>query len=146
MTIPVVLVDRNGRSVIVNEVGEIRVADGDYDLTSFREMAADDTAYNFYTPRIGKQFVLTGLLCFADKDVNNASDTIIDIFEASTESTTTIDKTILEFGMGQLSVLPFPNVRILVNEGVYINGKTSDDDVHLNIIGHFINTINDSVE
>ena len=34
--------------------------------------------------------------------------------------------------------IPFPNIRILCNKGVYINGKTDDDDVHMTIFGHYV--------
>ena len=138
---PVTLVDRSGKAALFNELGELQVAEGDFDLTKFIELAEPATAYNFYLPLIGKQFVITGILAFADKDVLDSSDTTITIYEASTPAATTADRIIVEYGMGRLSVLPYPNVRLLASEGVYINAKTDDDDIHLNLIGHFIPTI-----
>ena len=144
--IPVYLAGSDGKQVTVNASGELQVVFGDYDLTKFNELDLVDTAYNYYGPRVGKQFVMTGMLCFADKEVSDTSDTVIIIYEASEPDTLTVDRVLLQFGMGKLTTMPFPNVRILVNEGAYVNAKTSDDDIHLNIVGHYISTVQKPVE
>ena len=146
MAIPTRMVGVDNREVFVDGNGAARVAQGDYDLTSFNELDVVNTGYNFYKPITGKQFVITGILCFADRDISDASDTVITIYEATNAETATSSKILLQFGMGRLTLLPFPTVRILVNPKVWINAKTDDDDIHLNIIGHYINTVQDPVE
>lgn len=140
--------DDKGRiiSAKVNASGELVVSDGPYDLVEFRELAVDNAPYNFYGPIVGKQFVVTGLLSFADKQVNTSTNATVTIYEASAPDTATEDKVILKYEMGQNQQLPFPNVRILVNPGVWLNAKTDDDDIHMNIIGHYIATVQDPVQ
>ena len=97
--------------------------------------------YNFYPPKAGHQFVIKGAIAFADKDVSDASDTVIIIYEAGDAATTTVDKTLLQFGMGKLTTLPMLPLDILVNEGKFVNAKTGDDDIHLNILGYYIKAL-----
>lgn len=109
-----------------------------YDETVFNDMDVADQAYNFYSPRSRKQFVITGALVFADKDINDATDTIIVIYEAESTTSTTVDKVLLQFGMGKLTVLPILPLHLLVNAGKFINAKTGDDDIHMTIFGYYI--------
>ena len=129
----------NGKEVAVNDAGEVLVSSGPYDLSVFNDMDTADQAYNYYGPRGKLQFVITGLLAFADKDVNDASDTTVVIYEATAPDTATASKVLIQAELGQLTNLPFPNVRILCNVGIWLNAKTNDDDVHLTIFGHYVN-------
>ena len=140
MPLPVQLVTGEGKSLASNESAEL-LAGLPYDLTSFKEMSATGTAYNFYPPKGSLQFCITGLLVFANKDVSDASDTIIEIYETGAADSTTVDRPLLKFGMGKLTVLPYNGFRIMVNEGVYINAKTDDATIFLNILGVFIKTV-----
>ena len=117
---------------------ELVVAPLSYDETSFNTLDTVDTAYNFFEPLPNKQFVITGILVFADKDVLDSSDTIIIIYEASDKTTTTVDKTLLQFGMGKLTSLPIVPLHLLVTPGKWISAKTGDDDIHMTIMGYFI--------
>lgn len=139
--IKVQLADGNGRPARFNPQGQLETALGDYDLSKFVSMSATATAFNYYTPIPGRQFLITGLLCFATKDVQDNSDTNIVIYEGTTPSTTTEARIILQFGMGQLTVLSMPNLRLLVSQSVFLNAKTDDATVDLNILGHFIPTV-----
>lgn len=127
--------------VKVNPNGQLVVGPLAFDETSFQEMNVIDTAFNFYGPVAGKQFVITNVIAFASKDVTNNTDTVIDIYEASADDTATADKTLLEFGMGQLANASFGPLNIIVNKGKWINGKTSDNTIWLNILGYYIDEL-----
>ncbi len=118
--------------------GEFVVAPLAYDETEFKELAEDDTAYNFYGPKARQQFVLTGLLAYADKQVSGVTNATVIVYEATSEDTTTVDKVLLQFELGQNQSLPLPGLHILVNSGVWINAKTDDDDVHMTLFGYYI--------
>lgn len=137
------LVDgRGGRNYAkVSKTGELAISPVEYSETSFNEMSVEDQAYNFYIPRPEKQFVISGVMVFADKDVNDASDTVVIIYEAATSDTMTVNKTLLQFGMGKLTVFTATQLNILVNSGVFVNGKTDDADIHLNILGYYIDKL-----
>ena len=45
---------------------------------------------------------------------------------------------LVQVEVGQNQSIPFPNIRILCNKGVYLNAKTDDDDIHMTIFGHYV--------
>lgn len=132
------IVGNNGNTAKVSKTGELIVAPFEYSDAMFNTLDLVNTAYNFYAPKSQKQFVMTGIVAFADKDINDASDTVIDVYEASTSTSITIDKTLIEFGMAKLSVVNLSSLNIIVNKGKFLNAKTSDDDIHMTIMGYYI--------
>lgn len=138
MAVPCRLVGQNGQLVTVNEAGEIQVAQGAYDLAVFNELDTVNTAYNFYAPNGSKQFILTGFLIYGDKQVSSSTNATVVIYEADQPDTTTESRVLVQVEVGQNQSIPFPNIRILSSRGVYINAKTSDDDIHMTIFGHYV--------
>ena len=130
-----------GAFAVVTPSGELVVAPLHYDETEFNELAVDDTAYNFYGPKANQQFVLTGLLAYGDKQVASATNATVIVYEATSSDTTTVDKVLLQFEIGQNQSLPLPGLHILVNPGVWVNAKTDDDDVHMTLMGYFISKL-----
>jgi hypothetical protein len=135
---PVVLMASGSQHVKVNAAGELLVSDGPYDLAQFNELAANNTAYNYFGPRGREQFVITGFLIYGDKQVTSATNATVVIYEASAPDTTTEDRILVQVEVGQNQSIPFPNIRILCNVGVYLNAKTDDDDIHMTIFGHYV--------
>jgi len=131
----------NSVNVKVTASGELVVGPLHYSDTKFNTLDVAGTASNFYGPEPKKQFVITAILAFADKDVNDTTDTIITIYEANSPTSATADKVLLQFGMGKLTVISATPLSILVNAGVFINAKTGDDDIHLNIMGFYIDEL-----
>lgn len=128
----------NIKEVTVTSTGELAVAPLFFDEASYNELDVINTAYNFYGPRAGEQFVITNLIMSADKGVSGTTDADVIVYEASSADTTTEDKILIHLTIGQSQNLSMPVQYLLVNEGAFINAKTSDDDVHLNILGHYI--------
>ena len=136
--LPVRLMANGSQQVAINEAGEILVSDGPYDLSTFNELAEINTAYNFFGPRGREQFVITGFLMYGDKQVNSSTNATVVIYESDQPDSTTEDRVLVQVEVGQNQSIPFPNIRILCNKGVYINGKTDDDDIHMTIFGHYV--------
>ena len=135
--LPVRLMGNGSQQVKVNEAGELLVSDGPYDLAKFNELAVVNTAYNFYGPRGREQFVITGFLIYGDKQVNASTNATVVIYESSQRDSITEDRVLVQVEVGQNQSIPFPNIRILCNKGVYLNAKTDDDDIHMTIFGHY---------
>ena len=127
-----------GDTAKVTEFGQLVVGALSYDLTEFKSLSVINTAYNFYTPKANKQFVITGLLAFATKGVADTTDTIITIYESDEDNSITETKTLLSFGMGKLTVLPLTPLNILTSEAKFINAKTDDATINLTIMGYYI--------
>lgn len=125
------------RAARVTASGELAVAPLFYDEPSFQNMGTDNQIYNFYEPRHGQQLIITGVLAYATKDVNDASATTIEVFSAISASagpTTAL----LTFGIGSTQAVPIVPLNIKVAEGFWVNGRTDDDDVQITIFAHYV--------
>lgn len=128
----------SSRVATVTPDGALAVGPVSFNLIEFNEMDLINTAYNFYQPLPGKQFVITAIFAYGDKQVATATNATVEVYEASSTTSTTVDKIIMQFEIGQNEFHPFTNLNLLVSEGVFINAKTDDDDVHMNILGYYV--------
>ncbi len=131
----------SGRVAKVNDDGALAVGPASYNLIEFNELAAINTAYNFYGPLPSKQFVVMAIFAYGDKQVATATNATVEIYEASSTSSATVDKIIMQFEIGQNEFHPFTSLSLLVNAGKWINAKTDDDDVHMNILGYYVDEV-----
>lgn len=120
--------------------GQLVVAPISYDETVYKELAADNTAYNFYAAKPGQRFVITSIRAKADRDVSTTVDAAVIIYEASSSSTTTVDKVLHQEAMVRGESVTM-RTNILVTEGKYINAKTTDDDIHMTIMGYYLDAL-----
>ena len=132
------LVGKTGHEVDISSQGELAINARHRNLAEFNELAEDNTAYNFYKPQGTDKFVITHIFAFGDKQVNSASNASVVVYEATTASTTTVSKQLLTFEIGQNEFQPYQDLNLLVNANRFINAKTDDDDVHMNILGYYI--------
>ncbi len=112
------------------------------DEVSFKELAVDNTAYNLYKPRIGSVFRITGFIATGDNQIAANADSTVVIYEAVNDSTATVAKVLVQFVLTKSTTVTAIGLNIGVNEGVFINAKTDEDDVHLTLMGHFL-AVND---
>lgn len=127
-----------GNVANVTSAGELAIAPLDYDETKFVELAVDDTAYNFYAPKPNMQFIITGIRAKADRQVDNVTDATVIVYEAESVDTTTVSKTLHQEAMIRGESFTLLPLHIKVNPGKWINAKTTDDDIHMTIMGYYI--------
>lgn len=127
----------SGRGVKVSSIGQLATSPFAYDDTKFIELAEDDTAYSFYPPLPKKQFVITIIRGKADRDVSNTVDAIVVIYEAEDETDTTVFKVIHQEALirGESFTI---STNIIVTAGKFVNAKTTDDDIHMTIMGYYV--------
>lgn len=130
-----------GRAVDVTSLGSLSVSPPFFNLAEFNELGVIDTAFNFYTPVAGKQFVISSAFAYGDKQVSSSTNATVEIYEALSAGTTIVDRCLLKFEIGQNQFQSYTLLNLLVNGNRYINAKTSDDDVHMNILGHYIDKL-----
>ncbi|KKL60151.1 hypothetical protein LCGC14_2208190 [marine sediment metagenome] len=128
----------SGSSARVTSLGQLITAAHAYDETEFRELAEDATAYNFYAPQHGKNFVITGIVAVADKQVSSSVSAEVIVYEAVADDTTAVGKVLFQTAMVQDQIQLILPINIKVAVGVWINAKTSDDDIHMTIMGYYI--------
>lgn len=139
MSTPVHIKDpRSGKVARVTSLGQLVTAPYAYDEVEFRELAVDNTAYNFYKPRSGQQFVITGIRAKADRDVSNTNDAAVVIYEAGSAGATTVDKVLHQEAMIRGESVTLLPLNVLVAPGKFVNAKTSDDDVYMTIMGYYV--------
>ncbi len=137
----VVLIGGNGKAVGVTSIGQLVTAPFAYNDTVFKELAEPDTAYNFYLPRASERFVISSVLFRADKQVSSTVDATVVIYEATTDSTVTVSKVLIQFAVVQGDIINATQLNLLVAEGRYVNAKTDDDDIHMTILGSYIDKL-----
>ena len=97
-----------------------------------------DTAFNFFGPVADMQFVITGAIITAREDVHAINPADIVIYEASSAVSTVVDETLIRVFLTRNQYIVLLPLSILVTQGVWINAKTDDDDVHITITGNYI--------
>ena len=121
------IISKNNRAVEVSSNGVLAVGPLEYSTGTFQDMDLVDTAYNFHTPTPGKRLVVTGLVVATNRNVGVNGATII-LYEAESATSLTVDKTLLQLDMTKNEILPILGLNSILSEGVFLNGKTDDDD------------------
>lgn len=135
---PVKIVDPSTKQGAgVSSIGELIIAPYAYSDVVFNELAENDTAYSFYGPRAGFRFVITGITAKADKQVSTTVDATVVVYEATASDTTTVSKVLYQDVMVEGDRIALCGMNITVREGYWINAKTTDDDIHMNIMGFY---------
>ncbi len=122
----------------VTNIGQLVVAPFAYDEAKFQALNVADTAFSFFPPISNEQFVITGLRIKANRDVSNVTDASIIIYEAENDATTTVDRTLYEDALIRGEFADFVPINILVNKGKFVNAKTSEATIFINLVGYYI--------
>lgn len=139
MAVPFVIQGSNSEvGAKVTPSGELVVAPLSYDETVFNVLSTINVGVNFYGPLPQKQFVITGIVFRADKDVSNVADATVVVYEASDSDTATVDKVLYQFAVVRDDKIELTQLRVLVAPGKFINAKTDDADIHMTITGYYI--------
>lgn len=137
MGVDVTIIGTDGRSPSVTEFGELVVGSAQYSTASVQDMSATATGYSFIPPSGGKGIVITSIYAFADRNVSNTVEADVEIYTSTTGEGTTVQDSILQAGLIRQQTLTLPmNVR--VGEGVWVMGKTSDNNVKVSIYYYYI--------
>jgi len=121
----------------VSDQGEILTRQLKFDEVKFQSIDANDTAFNFFKAVANQRFVITGIILNTNKDIG-VNGAIIDIYEASSVSSTTIDKSLLELNLLKNQTTSVVPLLLGVSEGKFVNGKSDDAIVNVSIVGYFI--------
>ena len=122
-----------GNIAKVSNFEDIIVGIGD-NQTSFRILNATGTAFNFFAPLSGQEFIITSLL------ISGPEDATINIFEASSPTSSTITRLIYTITFNDSGFFPiiFPFGGFLeVEEGSFVNATTSVTTATMTMIGYF---------
>ena len=137
MGIDVTVVGTKGRSPSITPYGELVVGSAEYSIPSVQEMGVVNTGYSFIPPVSGKSIVIKDIYAFANRNVSGTIEADVEIYTSTTGEGTTVNTSILQAGLIKQQTLVIPmNTR--VDEGLWVMGKTSDDDIKVSIYYYYI--------
>lgn len=125
----------SGHLVRVTHASELIVSGIGDNESVFKSMDTANTAFNFFIPKSKENFFITSVLI-----TTPAASTNTDIYEATSVTSTTINKQLLRIGTSSRGFIPInlPFGGFLkVNEGFFVNAKTDNTTVDLTIIGYY---------
>jgi hypothetical protein len=135
MATPTVIKDNDsGRTAIVTKFNQLVVAPLDYSVPVSDSLDVIDTAFNFVAPEQDQSIVITDIIASADNAVSNVVPAEVEIYEATSATTTTIDRGIVSPRIVRGSNFTLVGLNMLVPEGKWVNAKTNDNNVLVTIM------------
>ena len=127
-----------GHLARVTHAGELVVVRGNYDTTTAKTLSLTNTAYNVALPLTNKKFIITGLIVNTGNDVSPTAGATVVLYEASSDTTTTVDKNLITLVVPDNSTVPITGLLIESTVGKYINIKTDDATVNITLLGYYL--------
>ncbi len=137
MTIKTQIEGNSGFIADVTKQGSLKIIPQEFNEIN-KQTIIDANAVNFFKPRAGKHFIMSGIIVNTDRKVG-VNGALVDIYESDTEDGTTIAKSIISIDLPQNTTAPILNIFTETSEGVFINGKANDFDVNVSVLGFFVN-------
>lgn len=122
----------------VSTRGQLIVAPIDYSTAYNATAGTANVASNFLGPQTGKRFVITGITLYANQQVSNTVDATVVVYEAIADNTVTSSKDVLSTNMTRKDRIVLTGINLILTEGVWLNLKTTDDDVYGTVLGYYI--------
>lgn len=137
MPIEVNLADGTGSSrhrVKISHNGELFVR------TRFQEVSrvsanGTGTAFNLKEPKTNSNFIITGLIMNADKNVTASA--LVEVYEANSPTSITQTKNLITLDIPKNATVSTVPLLLKVTEGTYINAETDDATVNVVLLGYF---------
>ena len=126
MTLPVRVIGPNKIQARVTSRGEFITGAIEHSQPFYVELGVDAQIYNAVPGKVGWNFVITGMIIGADRNVS--TDCTVHIYEStSADGTSVKDIFIGDINKGQ--TLPLTGLNVITEATRWINATTDDDDV-----------------
>ena len=129
---------RTGKTARVTPIGQVVVGAFDFNVSTQAEIGEDNVAVNFLIPRAGFRFLIDCIVMFGDRQVGANTNATVEIYESTNTTSRVVSRSIYRDEIAQTDRFQLCGMNLEVREGFFINGVTNDDDIHVNILGHFI--------
>jgi hypothetical protein len=127
-----------GVQATVTSRGQLVVSPLDFSTAYNATAGTANVAASFFGPISSKRFIITGISLYANQNVSNTVDAVVDIYESDSATSTTISQSVFQTNMTRKDRLSLTGLNLIVTEGVWLNLKTSDDDVYGTVFGYYI--------
>ena len=122
----------------VTSRGQVVVSPLEYNDTIFKALNVAATAFNYITPRAGKQFVIDGYIISGTRTVNASNGAAVKIFETDSLTSVTPTREIFNLDITRLSGRNAVGLNILTQPGIWLTATTDSATVNLTILGYFV--------
>ncbi len=136
MTIKVLIQGNNGNTANVTDSGEFVISPRFAQATKVT-LIADNTPLNLVRAVASQKLIITGLIVNTNRDIG-VNGALVEIYEASDDSTATVDKAILSFDLTKNQTVVTSPLLFETTAGKYINAKADDSNVNVTILGYFV--------
>ena len=142
MTIDVTLKDGTGTNskVKVTSRGQLVTAPLDFTKMYPAEVNVINTAFSVVPPITGKQFVITIIDLYADKNIG-PSDASVELYEADSDTSTVVLDSVYKKEMPKYRDIGLTNLHIILGQGSWLNIVTDDDIIFVNIGGYYVDVV-----
>jgi len=105
--------------------------------TPIKQQITDSNAVNFLGARSKSKIILTGVIINADRNVG-VNGALVDLYEASDATSTTIDTSILSIDVAKSTTLIITPLLIETTQGKFINAKADDFNINMTVLGYSV--------
>ena len=141
MAVPSLILDpKTNQAARVTKFGQLVTTPLAYSLPVTQDMDTVDTAFNFVTPKEGQSIVITGIFASADNGVSNTVPAEVEIYTSDAADSTTVIRSILQPRLVRSENVPITGLNLLIGPGVWVNGKTNDEDILLTVMFYRVPT------
>jgi len=130
----------NGHKAKITSRGQLVTAPLEFSIMHSIVLTSVDTPTLLVAPEIGKQFVVTDLILYADKSVGT-NDASVVLYEADdpTDAIGAGDPS-LSLEIVKKTTVPLTGLNFIINEGKWIVATTNDNNIYINIAGYYVAT------
>jgi len=129
--------DGNPFSAHITDFGALAVAPLKFSTPQFVELTAANVPGNFVSPTPGSSIVITDITIHANRNVG-VNDATVEIYEASGIDVTAAIKTIFKQEVPKNSTLPLNGLHWMARPGAFLNVKSNDTIVFVNLACYFV--------
>lgn len=126
-----------GKTAVITSRGQLVTSPLDFSKSYTQEVNQVTTAFNFIGPISDKQFVVTDILLYADKNVG-VNDASVQIYEADSSTSTVEVTTILNVEMVKQTARDITGLNLIITQGKWLNIKTDDATIFATVMGYYV--------
>lgn len=127
----------NGHEAEVTSRGQLVVSSIDFSTFYNVTLNVNNTGFEITPPISGKIFIITTISLYADKSVG-ASDASVQLYESNSPAVVTVVNSVFNTEIPKVNSISLTGVNIKVSEGKWLNAKTNDNNVYVNVAGYYV--------
>ena len=129
---------KTGRTANVVRGNAIAVLPPQASIAYNATLGVDDVPVEIVPSRSKMTFCMTGILLTGNKSIDPNIDAIVDIYTSTDSASSTIVTSLISIPVSRSGSIVLNGILVEAEAGHFINGRTSDDDVLVTILGFYV--------